>query len=1206
MLVIDQGNTWIPSGSSAWELSCEKGVRSKANKDYEERITEPMGLEISKATFVFVTPRKWPSKRKWSDERGAEGRWADVRALDADDLVSWLQQTPSVGNWFARSIGKLPSSGFVPLDEWWEHWSTAAKPHISPQLVTAGRGNVIDRIGEWLQDGPSRHYIQGETRDEAIAFLAACASGTSSSWGSILLAKAVVVETDDAWRSLERHSTPLVLVRSFLGSNVSSQIAVKNGHHVITPIDELADAKGNGYKMPRLGLDETIHVLTAMGLSEEKARSLIRKTARRLQIMRRFLIDESGGQQPAWVSRIPQSLVSLVLLGQWEENQEGDRQLVAELVGKPYEEVERELVSLTVIPDPPLVRIGERWRFVSHEEAWHLLAIRVTSSDVNRFQKISTGVFGEVSPAFELPVGERHMANIMGKVLSHSHTLREGMARSLALMGTQADRARNADSVSRVPAKVVSNTLGQRKDWRIWATLNDQLPTLAEATPEAFLDAVECAQSTQPECFKELFAQEGGALLENYHTGLLWALERLAWSQDHFARVAKVLAQLGELDPGGRSSNRPSGSLSSLFLPLIRFSEASDKRRLETLRTLLTTVPMAGWELLANVYPTSSGLVLHRHPPLWQPWAQDGVPRPLNLECEMFVGELEKLLLEYVGSEPARWGDLLGILSALSPETRREGIAKLTDQVDEFRQHPDANKLRNIIRQHLHRHRSYPKAGWAMASKEVEALDSAYQVLMPSDPIEAHGWLFKGWPELPDVDPLDLNNESDDFGKRGEQVAQARLEAVREAYRFGGPSAIIGITLAAEDPFQVGVALARGTESRLAFGLAFEHLGSDNESLRNMALGAFKAFFSLNGWKDLDAAIERLRSDASVPHAFADVYRAAPAAKDTWERLEDENQDVQSAYWKTLTRPNVSDWDSNCKAFVAAKLAAVHRSASAVNWLAHSQLPHEIVIYLLNALQADFFRSVESTPPVHPYMIEHLFEKLDEDRDVPDQLIARLEIPYIAILRHQKRKLALHREVTRDPKLFADLVRLAFKRADGQAQTTSDEQCQRERAEVAPGILWGIPTLPGQLKDGSVDQESLIGWVSEARHLCVERDRKDIGDQEIGRILANSPLGMDGIWPCEPVRDLLDAVASKHIGIGFTIGKRNLRGVTERGLIEGGKKEHSIAAKYRKEAREISPRWPFTASVLREIADAYESEGQFHDQRADWTDQFEL
>ena len=73
LLVIDQGNAWIPSGSSAWELSCEKGVRSKANKDYEKRITEPMGLEISKATFVFVTPRKWPSKRKWSDERRCRG-----------------------------------------------------------------------------------------------------------------------------------------------------------------------------------------------------------------------------------------------------------------------------------------------------------------------------------------------------------------------------------------------------------------------------------------------------------------------------------------------------------------------------------------------------------------------------------------------------------------------------------------------------------------------------------------------------------------------------------------------------------------------------------------------------------------------------------------------------------------------------------------------------------------------------------------------------------------------------------------------------------------------------------------------------------------------------------------------------------------------------------------------------------------------------
>ena len=42
-------------------------------------------------------------------------------------------------------------------------------------------------------------------------------------------------------------------------------------------------------------------------------------------------------------------------------------------------------------------------------------------------------------------------------------------------------------------------------------------------------------------------------------------------------------------------------------------------------------------------------------------------------------------------------------------------------------------------------------------------------------------------------------------------------------------------------------------------------------------------------------------------------------------------------------------------------------------------------------------------------------------------------------------------------------------------------------------------------------------------------------------------VGKDGIWPCEPVRDLLDSLASRHVGIGFVVGKSNLRGV-RRGL----------------------------------------------------------
>ena len=214
--------------------------------------------------------------------------------------------------------------------------------------------------------------------------------------------------------------------------------------------------------------------------------------------------------------------------------------------------------------------VREGWHFASHEEAWDLLAPRLTSSDLERFNAVATDVLGAVSPEFELPVEQRDLAEIRGKTLPHSASLRQGIARALALMGTHPGRAKNAEGAAYLPGRVVSGVLAGGHDgegWRVWATLDGVLPVLAEAAPEAFLGAVERGLSGS--CFfEELFAQEDGQDFYGArvcHAGLLLALERLAWSSEHFAQVAGILAHLAELDPGGGEANRPGKRLRDFF-----------------------------------------------------------------------------------------------------------------------------------------------------------------------------------------------------------------------------------------------------------------------------------------------------------------------------------------------------------------------------------------------------------------------------------------------------------------------------------------------------------------------------------------------------------------------------------------------------------------------------------------------------------------
>ena len=220
---------------------------------------------------------------------------------------------------------------------------------------------------------------------------------------------------------------------------------------------------------------------------------------------------------------------------------------------------------------------------------------------------------------------------------------------------------------------------------------------------------------------------------------------------------------------------------------------------------------------------------------------------------------------------------------------------------------------------------------------------------------------------------------------------------------------------------------------------------------------------------------------------------------------------------------------------------------------------------------------------IDAYDIGRLFEKLDQSDDISNERIAQLEVPYIHLMDEWQRQPALHREILRQPFVFADFISWVFKRSDGQVDHDVDEETRHNRAEAALTVLWSLRELPGQDDAGVVQADALGTWVNEARRLCQERDRGDIGEEQIGQILANAPVGADGAWPCEPVRELLDAVGSQHVGEGFTTGKFNLRGVTSRGMFDGGEQERSLAEGYRADAAKIAPPVALHGSTLAKV-----------------------
>ncbi|MFY1005099.1 hypothetical protein ACNF5F_27135, partial [Escherichia coli] len=71
--------------------------------------------------------------------------------------------------------------------------------------------------------------------------------------------------------------------------------------------------------------------------------------------------------------------------------------------------------------------------------------------------------------------------------------------------------------------------------------------------------------------------------------------------------------------------------------------------------------------------------------------------------------------------------------------------------------------------------------------------------------------------------------------------------------------------------------------------------------------------------------------------------------------------------------------------------------------------------------------------------------------------------------------------------------------------------------------------------DGSAFNE----WLDEARRLLVQAGQIEIGELQIGEVLAHAPVDPDGTFPTLPVRDALEAAPNDRLERGFSIGLYN-------------------------------------------------------------------
>lgn len=237
---------------------------------------------------------------------------------------------------------------------------------------------------------------------------------------------------------------------------------------------------------------------------------------REIETIRLSSSDEQQANSDWNQHKYASELAIAKLLGAWNELNEADLQIVCQLANdEDYVKWIPKLREMLQQAISPVTFINGRWQVIDRKGMWQALGGRVFDDTLEALKQCAVTVLSERDPQFDLPHDKRFAANIYGKIPKYSNGLRKGLAETLALLGTNPDALKNFSPQHqgwkpKDTAGLAVREIFENADWVLWGGLNDLLPTLAEAAPDEFLDAVENALNQSPCPFEELLSQEHG------------------------------------------------------------------------------------------------------------------------------------------------------------------------------------------------------------------------------------------------------------------------------------------------------------------------------------------------------------------------------------------------------------------------------------------------------------------------------------------------------------------------------------------------------------------------------------------------------------------------------------------------------------------------------------------------------------------------
>ncbi len=866
------------------------------------------------------------------------------------------------------------------------------------------------------------------------------------------------------------------------------------------------------------------------------------------------------------------------LIGRWNANLEGDRQIVKEITRVDHDEWIERLRGITNRDQSPVQVKFHRWRISDRIENLKTLGHRIIDADVEIFQDLCLKVLNETEPATPSPMGRKLMFFKTGNSLNYSHTLKLGIVEGLVIISNFRDHLPNVSStlIDELGKRIISSLL-HGADWIKIVNIDNLLPSVVEINPNFYLRTIESITYQGESPFISIFSKDSSNHVSFYQVnGFIESLEILAWEEKYLGRVCRVLANICSVNIHTLNENPPFKSLVAILLPWMPQTTANIERRLEVVRSLANRVDLKQvvWRLIIMLLPgyhqTSFGT---RKPEWYKTIADDTVKRITGKEYYEQISEYFQLAVKLADKNLERITELIEFIDKVPGSCMDLLIEKLYYLnglgFDDNEIFPIWNQLRIII----DRHERYPDEEYSMPAPKIKLLKEVLESLEPEDPIYKYQHLF-------DDNNLHYGiyrNKNEDNIKALIDACKNAIEAILKRHNFEG---LIQFADQIHSKNALGSTIAGLNSSEVEEKLLPKYLMPEYSEYLGLIKGYCHSKIQIDGWDWVDNI-----SMAEWPlDVMVQFFTILPFNHECWDRVGRELKDQEKLYWSSVKIvPGLVEDDLD---YPIKKLLRYGNPAQALICLyyliSRSKTPK--INHCIDALLQVGKNAYSSR--FHDLEVFEVIKFLHSKLELTSEKLISVELAHLDVLvksnLHEPK--ALNYKLSSDSSFFCEIIRACF-RPDKSKRKDRNSKVKFAREYWLLLEDWNI--VPGKNEDNEFIPEKFISWLRSVKDESSKSGHLDSALLQIGKVLYYSPPDPGGLWIHKTIAEELDQPTSDPMRSGYYSSSFNSLGV--RAVDPSGKADLELAEMYEDRAEQLSIEgYDLFAETLRGLAEHYQ------------------